>query len=289
MSIITQNRDNPNLPYPSHNEWYTCITIPLLRYFLERNERPDGRGLKEYRDMKVSVGTITTAEGSATVRMGNTSVVCGIKAEICMPTRQNPDKGFVIPNVELYPSCSPLFRAGPPGEKAMATSQFLMNTLQNSNVMELKDLGIIPYKYAWCLYCDIICLDYDGNLSDATLVALIAALQDLRLPGTTWDEDKELLEVQKERTIALTLKVFPVSTTFTIYSNDIQLVDPTAEDEEQGSGEVSVVMLDDGTVAATHKSGGHLLLSETLMEFIVIAKGRVKEVNETVRRALSSS
>lgn len=33
------------------------------------------------------------------------------------------------------------------------------------------------WQLAWVLYCDIICLDYDGNLLDASVFALLAALK----------------------------------------------------------------------------------------------------------------
>lgn len=40
-------------------------------------------------------GSISTASGSALVRLGNTTVVCGVKAEICEPNLDNPDNGFI--------------------------------------------------------------------------------------------------------------------------------------------------------------------------------------------------
>jgi RNase PH-related exoribonuclease len=42
--------------------------------------RPDGRSLQEFRPVSINVGSIKTAEGSAIVKIGNTVVVCGIKA-----------------------------------------------------------------------------------------------------------------------------------------------------------------------------------------------------------------
>jgi len=42
-----------------------------------------------------SIGSISTADGSALVRMGNTTVVCGIKAEIAEPELDKEDEGFL--------------------------------------------------------------------------------------------------------------------------------------------------------------------------------------------------
>ena len=41
------------------------------------------------------------------------------------------------------------------------------------------------FQAVWCLYADVICLNYDGNIQDASLVALLAALRNctsVRIP-----------------------------------------------------------------------------------------------------------
>jgi hypothetical protein len=40
-------------------------------------------------------GSISTANGSALVRVGETTIVCGIKAEIAEPNIATPEDGFV--------------------------------------------------------------------------------------------------------------------------------------------------------------------------------------------------
>ncbi len=42
-----------------------------------------------------SVGSISTADGSALVRMGNTTVICGVKAEIAEPDLDSEEEGFL--------------------------------------------------------------------------------------------------------------------------------------------------------------------------------------------------
>jgi exosome complex component RRP43 len=78
-----------------------------LERFLSEGFRPDGRpilspssspspdDLSEFRDINVNVGSIQTANGSALVRVGNTTVVCGVKAEIAEPELDEGDKGFL--------------------------------------------------------------------------------------------------------------------------------------------------------------------------------------------------
>ena len=41
------------------------------------------------------LGSISTANGSALVRMGNTTIVCGVKAEISEPELDRDEDGFL--------------------------------------------------------------------------------------------------------------------------------------------------------------------------------------------------
>lgn len=54
----------------------------------------------------------------------------------------------------------------------------------------LTDLAIDDGSFAWKLCMDIICLSFDGNLADATLIAAMGALMRLQLPGTRRIDDE---------------------------------------------------------------------------------------------------
>jgi len=86
-----------------------------LQKFLEENIRPDGRNLDEVRSLQITtgkrflslspqcllstpssrIGSISTADGSALVKLGATTVVCGVKAEIAEPELDAPMAGFI--------------------------------------------------------------------------------------------------------------------------------------------------------------------------------------------------
>ena len=66
-----------------------------LRRFLEHNLRPDGRLLERFRKTLITTRSISTANTSAMVRLGGTTVVCGIKAEVCEPHVERPDQGYL--------------------------------------------------------------------------------------------------------------------------------------------------------------------------------------------------
>ena len=53
-----------------------------------------------------------------------------------------------------------------------------------------------------------MCLDYDGNLNDAALLSLVAALKNVKLPKISWDEENEKIsEISAESKDELNIKV----------------------------------------------------------------------------------
>ncbi|THH15954.1 hypothetical protein EW146_g4613 [Bondarzewia mesenterica] len=177
-----------------------------LERFIAENVRPDGREFAEWRDITVNVGSISTADGSALVRLGDTTIVCGVKAEIAEPELDRPNAGFLVPNIDLPAMSSPKFKPGPPSEEAQVLSDRLNNVLvscafpplritiiltpflfpfrvffflstTSSGVIPLDSLCIHPGKAVWVLYVDATCINYDGNAFDAALVAMVSALK----------------------------------------------------------------------------------------------------------------
>ncbi|CAH2000596.1 unnamed protein product [Acanthoscelides obtectus] len=151
--------------------------VKYYRDYLSHNIRPDGRVFDTFRPVILNTGSIDTADGSALSKLGQTTVVCGIKAELCKPKAESPNKGFVVPNLDLPPLCSPKFRPGPPSDQAQVLSQLINDIIENSQCIDLTDLCIFPDKLAWCLYIDFICLDFDGSVVDACIIALVGALK----------------------------------------------------------------------------------------------------------------
>lgn len=54
----------------------------------------------------------------------------------------------------------------------------------------MTDLSIDDGSVAWKLCMDIVCLSYDGNLADGSLMAAMSALMCLELPGTQRIDDE---------------------------------------------------------------------------------------------------
>ncbi|NXF09390.1 EXOS8 protein, partial [Smithornis capensis] len=261
----------------------------------KENCRPDGRELGEFRATTVnigniffSLGSITTADGSALVKLGNTTVICGVKAELAAPAADSANKGYIVPNVELPSLCSERFRSGPPGEEAQAASQFIADVIENSQMIVKEDLCIANGKLAWVLYCDIICLDYDGNLLDASVFALLAALKNVQLSSVTINEETGLSEVNLKQKTPLIIRKHPVATSFAIFDDTLLIVDPTAEEEDLATGTVTIVTDEEGRLCSVHKPGGSPLTGAKLQDCITRAITRHKEVKKLIDKVIKS-
>ncbi|XP_029028739.1 exosome complex component RRP43 [Betta splendens] len=266
----------------------TAEPLEYHRSFLKENCRPDGRVLSEFRTTTLNIGSISTADGSALVKVGSTTVICGIKAELANPAVETPGKGYIVPNVDLPPLCSSRFRPGPPGEQAQAASQFIADVIESSEVIDTEDLCIERGKLCWVLYCDIICLDYDGNILDACVIALLAALKNTKLPEVTVNTETSTPEVNVEKRSLLHIHKHPVAASFCVFDDSILIVDPTDEEEKLSTAQLTVVTDEEGQLCSVHKPGGTSLSGEKLQECISRATARQREIQKLIDKVIKS-
>jgi len=231
--------------------------LPDVYYksIFDNNIRPDGRELFEMRPIAISAGTIKTANGSALVKCGNTTVVCGITAELSIPKVTEPNFGFLVPNVDMPPLCSPTFKPGPPSEQAQVATQFLADVLINSKCIHLPDLCVNPGKLVWTLYINVTCLNYDGNINDASVMATVSALKNCKLPTVVLDDESDKFKVDFSRETSVPVKSVPVGCTVAFLDEKTAFVDCSAEEEPLVSTVVTVVTVEN-QVIMTYKPGG---------------------------------
>jgi len=225
------------------------------------------------------------------VRLGETTVVCGVKAEIAEPELDAPTDGFLVPNVEISAICSPKFKPGPPSEEAQVYSEQLYQLLKKANVLPLDSLCIHPGKAVWSLYIDAVCINYDGNAYDATLLAMVAALKNTRLPAAKFEEDTGRTICSKEL-IPLSLRCAPYAVTFGVFDSKHVLADPTSFEEPLLDATLTVV-LDEGSenVISLAQYGPSFTSSSTggnvSLACIRLAKERVKTVAAQMKDAFA--
>ncbi|KAL0950364.1 hypothetical protein HGRIS_010330 [Hohenbuehelia grisea] len=223
--------------------------------FLSEKIRPDGRDFGGWRDVSINVGSISTADGSALVRLGNTTVVCGVKAEIAEPDLDRAEEGFIVPNLDLPAICSPKFKPGPPTEEAQVLSDRLNDIIASSGMLPLSSLCIHPGRAAWVLYVDATCINYDGNAFDAALIAMVAALKNTRLPAPTYDETSGRTTCSRKTTVPLQLTRIPLSMSFGVFDATRIIADPTAFEEPLLDATLSVVIDENGEIVHAMQLG----------------------------------
>ena len=259
------------------------IIQPLEYYkkFLDANLRPDGRGLNDVREIILSTGTIETADSSSLVKCGNTSVICGIKAELTSPKPDEPSKGFIIPNVELSPLCDSRFKAGPPSEQAQMYSKFLDNVIKSSKCLDTETLCIKKAKLVWVLHCDLDCICFDGNVLDACVVAMVAALKKLQLPKISIDEKTEKPVQDLNSVFSLCISCIPVSTTFAIFENGVSLSDPTYTEEDLSIDTITVVTIGE-QICHIYKRGHSPMVIKRLFKYCEDALTKSRAVRKLI-------
>ncbi len=229
---------------------------------LKNGKRFDERKPLDIRKAEITTGVISTAEGSALVKMGKTQVLVGVKLGIATPFPDRLDEGIIITSAELLPVASPYFEPGPPSEQSIELARVVDRGIRSAEVIDLKKLFVEEGKVI-SIYIDIYTLDHGGNLIDAAALAAIAALKSARMPKI---EGGKLL--YKESVGKLDVSGSPVSTTF-IKTGDYWLVDPLLDEEYAAETKITIATTDTH-VCAIQKSFGSLTKKEFL-ELIDIA------------------
>lgn len=245
-----------------------------LERFLSENYRPDGRVPSAFRETSVNVGSITTANGSALVRLGETAVVCGVKAEIAEPDLDRPEHGFLVPNLDLPALCSPRFKPGPPSDEAQVLSERLNEALVSAGTVSTKSLCIQPGKAVWVLYVDATCINYDGNVFDAALIAMVAALRNVRLPEASFNEDTGRTLCSRNSLSPLSLGKLPFPASFGIFDSNHLLADPSSFEEPLLDTTISVILDQDAQPISVTQHGPGLVSSDSLSQCSIAARAR---------------
>ena len=240
----------PGLSFPRAT-FAKLTPAPFLQAHFKQPQpvRPSGRRPNELREPVINTGSLSHSNGSAVVRLGDTSVVCGVRGEILLASEvPHPPKdetrtediienlNLLVPNVELSTGCSPAFLPGnPPSNLAQSLSWRLTSSLQASDLVNPDDLtisyaepqsadvdeeSVVVVKAYWTLYIDILCISLDGNCYDAAWMAVMAALKNTTLPNAWWDADREAIICSPLANEArkLNLSGSPGATTFAVFS-----------------------------------------------------------------------
>lgn len=178
--------------------------------------------------MNKSLGTIGTADGSALVRLGGTTVITGVKAEVGEAALSMPGQGFVVPNVHYAAGATAQTRPGPPSEAVQALTARVKTALDSLGLIDLKSLQPLE-GLIWTLYVDIAVLNDDGNVWDALWLSLVSALEDTLLPELELDTEAGVVSIKFEAQTPLQLRLRPLPLSYAhLKDKDCLLADPSA-------------------------------------------------------------
>ncbi|KAF8426248.1 ribosomal protein S5 domain 2-type protein [Tirmania nivea] len=266
--------------------------------------RPSGRSAHEFRPPTIHTSSLSHAHGSAVVRTGDTAVVCGVRGEILTlrggekkVLRSGADSengnGFdrsgalknyplIVPNLELNTGCAVAYHPGPPSDWAQAMTQRIRSLLVevvcpvDVDVLKIVEDGLgeregLEYekevKAYWVLYVDTVMISLDGNAFDAAWAAIMAALNDTKLPVARWDPDLERVICDPTQTRSLGISRFAFTSSFVIFTappgeeaeaDTWILADPDDFEEGVCEEKILVVMKDERTIAKLEKGGGQV-------------------------------
>ena len=248
---------------------------------ISKGMRLDGREITDYREVKLEMGVVERAEGSARVRLGKTEVMVGIKIEVGAPFSDVPDQGVLTVNVELVPLASPTFEPGPPNENAIELARVVDRGIRESKAIALEELCAVPGKKVFIVFVDVYVLNYDGNLIDASAMASLAALLNTKMRKYAVKDGE--VEIKAGYT-QLPVRNHPIAVTFAKI-NDKLVVDPSLEEEQIMDARLTITTGKDGKVCAVQKGGYGYFTKEQILEAAKIAKEKAEELRKLVVKA----
>lgn len=195
---------------------------------ITHNLRPTGRGLLERREVQLkpdSGESLRGSLGSAVVRAGAATVICGINYGL---TRFNTEGG-IYPNVEIHRGG---MAGNPTGEEQVLTMQ--IHRLLGAAHID-PSLFAVNDEMTLCLTAQVVVLSRTGPMLDLVWQCLVGALQAAKIPKFV--EDERTGELQPSDEDYFTLE-FPDSMTtslnsYGIVNGDLILADIDGAVEEE--------------------------------------------------------
>jgi len=252
---------------------------------LSEGKRVDGRDLLAQRPLKIEPGIIEKAEGSASVKLGDTHVIAGVKLGIGSPFPDTPDEGILIVNAEILPTASEFQEPGPPDEDAIELARVVDRGIRESKMIDLSKLVIEPGKHVYTVFVDISVLGMDGNLFDASSYAAVAALMTASFNVYRVEEGSL---VKTEERMAMPISDMAVSMTFAKIGNSI-VFDPSWEEEGIMDASLTVAFDSSGRLCAIQKGGSGGLKIDDVFKMVDLGREMYLDIKKKIDEAVGNA
>ena len=199
------------------------------------------------------------------------------------------DKAGLECQVELSPLCNGE-RPGMPSAFAVFMKQKLEHLLCEPRrpAVEPEQLMVDEERgVGWRLYLDVYCVDDDGSVFDAVLLAAVAALKDTTLPAVAWSETTHRFVEATGGGAGWSVKLstVPLSLTFALVESWV-VADPSHAEEDVAAALVSVVWsADTEELCCVEKRGGAAIGQTELETCLAAARKRVAQLGEQLKNA----
>lgn len=236
---------------------------------LNSGKRFDNRKFEEYREIVADLNISENAEGSCSVKMGNTEVYAGVKLSVVEPYPDGPNEGTLSVGMEMGPMADDVFQNGPPTIEAIEVARVIDRGIRESKLIDFEKLCIKPGEKVWQVSVDLYAVNNDGNLLDAAGLAAIVALANAKL--SVYNEEEERVEHELSKN-PVPIKKENLAFNITVHKvGDVFLIDPTKEEETLSEYRLSMALSDNEghpriTAMQKGKDGG---ISEEDMEKIL--------------------
>jgi len=265
------------------SETISHIDRAFITDLIRKGERVDGRALDQYREISIEANVVPAkAEGSALVRIGDTSVVAGVKVLVGDPYPDSPDQGVTMVTAEMSPIASPLFELGPPKENAIELARVVDRGVRESETVDAKALCIEAGKKVYMVFADVYPLEYDGNLIDASSIAVNTALLTTKYSEMKMEDGKA---VPTGKMVKLPIKNLAIEHTVSKIGEKL-IIDPTLREEFVQDCRLTMAVDQKDNFTALQKGGGYGPMSLDLVDQAMgMALDNAKAIKDLIQAA----
>ncbi|MAH42260.1 RNA-binding protein [archaeon] len=261
----------------------------VMRDMIANDKRTGGRAFDAYRDIQIETGVAPLAEGSCRVKIGDTDVIAGVKAEIGTPYPDSPAEGSISVNSEFLIFANEKFEPGRPSDESIEVSRVVDRAIRESKSIDFKKLCIEEGEKIWMIGIDIDIMNADGNLIDAACLAATTALTIAKMPEMKEDGRPDKSKKGKNN---LPVNKMAVNTSFVKIEDKI-IVDPDEREEEAMEAKVTIGTYEslDGKesgLCSMQKGGESGFTFEELSDIIDLAEVKGKELREKIKKAIKA-
>ncbi len=224
----------------------------MIKKLSDEKKRIDGRDFEDFREVKIEYDISDNAEGSASVKLGNTEVYVGVKVGLGKTYDDTPDQGNLIVNAEVTPMAGEEYEPGPPQDWEVALARVIDRGIRESRCIDTKKLVITEGEKAWEVFVDVYVINDDGNAMDAGGIGAIAALKKSMIPA--YDEENEKIDKEGEKKEKMPILATPIPITFAKVG-EVILADPKKEEESASSATLTITVDEQDRIVSMQRQG----------------------------------